>query len=75
MQLIKAKRYFMNLESLKEFATNRQKEIIDAVIKYGSQGKAAKKLEINSCTMSAIVFDKIHGEIQRHKVGIRQLSE
>ena len=41
----------MNLESLKEFATNRQKEIIDAVIKYGSQGKAAKKLEINSRTL------------------------
>lgn len=41
----------MNLEKLKEFATKRQSEIIDAVIKYGSQKKAAEKLDINSRTL------------------------
>jgi len=38
----------MDLESLKEFATERQCEIIDAVLKYGSQAKAATALGINS---------------------------
>lgn len=38
----------MELETLKPFATPRQCEIIDAVIKHGSQGKAAKYLSINS---------------------------
>ena len=38
----------MNLLELKQFATTRQCEIIDAVIKHGSQGKAAKYLGINS---------------------------
>ena len=41
----------MNLEKLKEFATNRQSEIIDAVIKHGSQKKAAAELDINSRTL------------------------
>jgi len=41
----------VNLEKLKEFATKRQLEIIDAVIKYGSQKKAAAELEINSRTL------------------------
>ena len=38
----------MSLESLKQFATQRQCEIIDAVIKHGSQAKAATALGINS---------------------------
>tara|TARA_R110000751_G_scaffold260736_1_gene360103 strand:- start:936 stop:2111 length:1176 start_codon:yes stop_codon:yes gene_type:complete len=38
----------MDLEQLKEFATERQRQIINAVIKHGSQGKAAKYLGINS---------------------------
>jgi len=37
----------MDLENLKEFATPRQCQIIDAVIKYGSQAKAATALGIN----------------------------
>jgi hypothetical protein len=37
----------MNLESLKQFATERQCQIIDAVIKHGSQAKAASALGIN----------------------------
>jgi len=37
----------MDLESLKEFATERQGQIIDAIIKYGSQAKAATALGIN----------------------------
>ena len=41
----------MDLEKLKEFATKRQSEIIDAVIMYGSQKKAAAELEINSRTL------------------------
>lgn len=41
----------MNLEKLKQFATKRQLEIIDAVIKYGSQKKAAAELDINSRTL------------------------
>ena len=35
----------MDLESLKQFATERQCIIIDAVIKYGSNGKAAEALK------------------------------
>ena len=41
----------MILESLKEFATKRQCEIIDAITEYGSQKKAAKALDINSRTL------------------------
>ena len=41
----------MNLEKLKQFATKRQLEIIDAVIKHGSQKKAAAELDINSRTL------------------------
>jgi len=41
----------VNLEKLKQFATKRQLEIIDAVIKYGSQKKAAAELDINSRTL------------------------
>jgi len=37
----------MDLESLKQFATERQCQIIDAVIKHGSQAKAATALGIN----------------------------
>ena len=37
----------MELESLKQFATERQGQIIDAVIKHGSQAKAATALGIN----------------------------
>jgi len=37
----------MDLESLKQFATERQGQIIDAVIKHGSQAKAATALGIN----------------------------
>ena len=38
----------MDLKSLKQFATERQGQIIDAVIKHGSQAKAATALGINS---------------------------
>jgi hypothetical protein len=38
----------MDLIELKQFATTRQAEIIDAVLKHGSQRKAAKALGINS---------------------------
>ena len=41
----------MDLEKLKQFATKRQLEIIDAVIKHGSQKKAAAELDINSRTL------------------------
>jgi len=37
----------MSLESLKEFATDRQCEIIDAIIEHGSQAKAATALNTN----------------------------
>jgi len=37
----------MDLESLKEFATQRQCQIIDAVIFHGSNGKAAESLKID----------------------------
>lgn len=37
----------MNLDSLKQFATPRQCQIIDAVISHGSQAKAATALGIN----------------------------
>ena len=37
----------MDLESLKEFATQRQCQIIDAVIFHGSNGKAAEALKID----------------------------
>ena len=41
----------MDLKSLKPFATIRQRQIIDAVIKYGSQSKAAKALDVNQRTL------------------------
>ena len=41
----------MDLKSLKPFATMRQRQIIDAVIKYGSQSKAAKALDVNQRTL------------------------
>ena len=41
----------MDLASLKPFATERQCQIIDAVIKYGSQSKAAKALDVNQRTL------------------------
>ena len=37
---------FMDLESLKEFATERQCEIIDAVLKYGSQAFHRRRTEV-----------------------------
>ena len=41
----------MDLEQLKEFATERQRQIINAVITYGSQSKAAKALDVNQRTL------------------------
>jgi len=41
----------MSLESLKEFATARQCQVIDAIKEHGSQSKAAKALDINSRTL------------------------
>ena len=41
----------MDLAFLKPFATERQCQIIDAVIKYGSQSKAAKALDVNQRTL------------------------
>ena len=41
----------MDLESLKPFATERQRQIINAVITYGSQSKAAKALNVNQRTL------------------------
>ena len=41
----------MDLESLKQFATTRQRQIINAVITYGSQSKAAKALDVNQRTL------------------------
>ena len=41
----------MSLESLKEFATARQCQVIDAVQEHGSQSKAAKALDINPRTL------------------------
>jgi metallophosphoesterase superfamily enzyme len=41
----------MNLESLKEFATERQCQVIDAIAEHGSQSKAAKALDINPRTL------------------------
>ena len=41
----------MDLESLKEFATQRQCEIIDALIKNGTQASAAKDLGLNIRTL------------------------
>ena len=41
----------MSLESLKEFATERQCQVIDAIVEHGSQNKAAKALDINLRTL------------------------
>ena len=41
----------MELESLKEFATVRQCQVIDAIQEHGSQSKAAKALDINPRTL------------------------
>ena len=41
----------MDLESLKQFATIRQRQIINAVITHGSQSKAAKALDVNQRTL------------------------
>jgi len=41
----------MELESLKEFATARQCQVIDAIQEHGSQSKAAKALDINPRTL------------------------
>jgi len=41
----------VDLESLKEFATQRQCEIIDALIKNGTQASAAKDLGLNIRTL------------------------
>jgi len=41
----------MDLESLKQFATERQCEIIDAIKKHGTQAKAAQALGINYRTL------------------------
>ena len=49
--ILTSKGLIMILESLKEFATKRQCEIIDAITEYGSQKKAAKALDINSRTL------------------------
>jgi hypothetical protein len=41
----------VELESLKEFATVRQCQVIDAIQEHGSQSKAAKALDINPRTL------------------------
>ena len=56
----------MDLESLKEFATQRQCQIIDAVISYGLNRKAVEALNIDKRglirtlkrAMSAIVYER-----------------
>lgn len=45
----------MITEDLKQFATERQKEIIDALIEHGSQGKAAKALNICKGTVQTAI--------------------
>jgi hypothetical protein len=45
----------MDLHELKQFATTRQCEIIDAIIKHGSQAKAAKALGINSRSLERML--------------------
>ena len=41
----------MDYSDLKEFATARQCQVIDALQEHGSQSKAAKALDINSRTL------------------------
>ena len=45
----------MDLLELKQFSTQRQCEIIDAIIKHGSQAKAAKALGINSRSLERML--------------------
>jgi len=42
-------------ERLKDFATDRQKEIIDAVLEHGSGGKAATALGLNKATINRVI--------------------
>ena len=60
-------------EGLKEFATERQKEIIDAFIEHGSQRKAAKALNVCAGTIQGALTSvkkraALHGYSPEHNM-------